>query len=115
MHVCQNNQTWTNVTFNMTPYAGQTVRIKFLVHGDNAGDPTYMYVDDVQLTGGVCASPTGTPATATRTPTITVTPTPGCGGPLIGSGLTIGYAPNNFTTLASNITNYAWANGSPSA
>ena len=49
MHVCQNTQTWTNVTFDMAAYAGQTVRIKFLVHGNNAADPTDMFVDDVSL------------------------------------------------------------------
>src|SRR5437667_9480315 len=49
MHVCQNTQTWTHVTFDMTPYEGQMVRIKFLAHGDNAGDPTDMFVDDVSL------------------------------------------------------------------
>ena len=34
----------------MAPYAGQTVRIKFLAHGDNAGDPTDMFVDAVYKT-----------------------------------------------------------------
>ena len=36
----------------MGPYAGQTVRIKFLVHQDGfnpPGDITGMYVDDVEL------------------------------------------------------------------
>ena len=47
MHVCSSTQTWTNVTFNMAPYAGQTVRLEFLSHGDDAGDPTDMFVDDV--------------------------------------------------------------------
>ena len=58
MHVCSNTNVWTQVTFNMAPYAGQTVRVEFLVHGDNAGDPTNMYVDDVVLNG-----PGGAPAT----------------------------------------------------
>ncbi|MEP6601954.1 MAG: hypothetical protein ABJB49_09095 [Nitrospirota bacterium] len=49
MHVCQNSQAWTNVTFDMAPYAGQTVLIKFLAHGDNGSDPTDMFVDDVSL------------------------------------------------------------------
>jgi N-acetylneuraminic acid mutarotase len=52
MHVCQDTQAWTHVTFDMAPYAGQTVRIKFLVHGDGFGDPTDMFVDDVSLTSG---------------------------------------------------------------
>jgi gliding motility-associated-like protein len=50
MHVCSNAQTWTNVTYSMNAYAGQTVRIMFLVHGDNFGDWTNMYLDDVSMT-----------------------------------------------------------------
>jgi hypothetical protein len=48
-HQCVNDQVWTNQTVDMTPYAGQTVRVKFLVHQDGFGDDTGMYVDDVQL------------------------------------------------------------------
>src|SRR4029453_12221126 len=40
---------WVHKTFNMTPYAGQTVRIKFLVHQNGAGDNTWMYADDISL------------------------------------------------------------------
>jgi hypothetical protein len=58
----------------MTPYAGQTVRIKFLAHGDNAGDATDMFLDDVQLTVP-CGTPTPTP-TPSATPTPTPTPAP---------------------------------------
>ena len=61
MHVCNNTQQWTNVTYDMTPFAGQTVRIEFLVHGDNAGDWTNMYVDDVSLGGGSSVLPVPTP------------------------------------------------------
>jgi kumamolisin len=50
MHVCDNTVTWTNVTYNMSAYAGQTVRIEFLVHQDGFTDVTNMYVDDVALT-----------------------------------------------------------------
>ncbi|HMA35432.1 MAG TPA: hypothetical protein VKY74_13255, partial [Chloroflexia bacterium] len=77
MHVCSNAQAWTNVTFNLAPYAGQTVRIKFLVHGDGYGDLTWMYVDDVALSG---AAPTKTPtpgATSTPTPCANVVANPG--------------------------------------
>ena len=49
LHVCSNTQAWTNVTFSMAAYAGQTVRIKFLVHQDGYGDLTSMYVDDVSV------------------------------------------------------------------
>src|SRR5205807_2018839 len=73
MHVCQNTQAWTNLTFSMAAFAGQTVRIEFLAHGDNAGDPTDMFVDDVSLVApGACG--TATP-TATATPTSTSTAT----------------------------------------
>src|SRR5207247_1236609 len=62
-HQCTNNQAWVNQTVDMTPYAGQTVRLKFLVHQDGfnpPGDVTGMYVDDVQVTVP-CGSPTPTP------------------------------------------------------
>src|SRR5438094_4550407 len=74
-HQCTNNQAWVNQTFDMTPYAGMTVRIKFLAHGDNAGDPTDMFVDDVQLLVSPSPSPTPT-ATASPTPSAMFTPTP---------------------------------------
>jgi FG-GAP-like repeat len=48
-HTCAGTAGWVHKTFNMTPYAGQTVRIKFLVHQDGAGDNTWMYVDDISL------------------------------------------------------------------
>ncbi len=73
MHVCDNTSAWTNVTFNMAPYAGQTVDIEFLVHQDGASDVTNMYVDDVALNTS-CA--TGTPPTATNTGTNTPTSVP---------------------------------------
>ena len=94
-HQCSDNDTWIQQTLDMGPYAGQTVRVKFLVHQDGhnpLGDVTGMYVDDVQLsepcatpsptpTATVTATPTPTPtptatATATATPTATFTPTP---------------------------------------
>ena len=70
-HQCENGQTWLNTTVDMTPYAGQTVRVKFLVHQNGAGGHlTGMYVDDVVL-----AVPCGTPS-PTPTPTPRATPTP---------------------------------------
>ena len=47
--LCSNSQTWTQVTFDMTPYAGQTVVLWFNVHQDAGGDPTWMYLDDVSV------------------------------------------------------------------
>jgi hypothetical protein len=75
-HVCDTVD-WTNQQVDMTPYAGQTVRIKFLVHEDGFGDLTGMYVDDAALFVP-CGTPTPTPtatATATATPTATATAT----------------------------------------
>ena len=45
-HDCATSD-WTQWTVNMAPYAGQTVRLEFLVHQDGFGDDTSMRVDDV--------------------------------------------------------------------
>lgn len=50
LKVCQNTQAWTQVTYDLTPYKGQTIRLYFNAHGDGFGDLTSMYVDDVSLT-----------------------------------------------------------------
>jgi hypothetical protein len=50
MKVCSNAQAWTLVTYDLTAYKGQTVRIYFNDHQDGYGDLTYMYVDDVSVT-----------------------------------------------------------------
>ncbi|MGH9643957.1 MAG: hypothetical protein ACRD3Q_16235 [Terriglobales bacterium] len=50
MKVCQNTQAWTQVTYDLTSYKGQTIRIYFNDHQDGYGDLTYMYVDDVSVT-----------------------------------------------------------------
>ena len=60
-----NSQTWTQVTFDMTPYAGQTVVLYFNVHQDGDGTPTWMYLDDVSLyQQSAPSAPTGVTATA---------------------------------------------------
>ena len=75
-HQCENGQTWLNTTVDMTPYAGQTVRVKFVVHQNGAGGLTGMYVDDVVL-ATQCAAPSPTPTPAPRaTPTPRPRPTP---------------------------------------
>jgi len=48
--VCSNAQAWTQVTYDLTSYKGQTIRIYFNDHQDGYGDLTYMYVDDVSVT-----------------------------------------------------------------
>jgi hypothetical protein len=50
MKVCSNTQTWTQVTYDLTTYKGQTIRIYFNDHQDGFGDLTYMYLDDVTVT-----------------------------------------------------------------
>ncbi len=64
-----NARAWTQVTFNTSTYAGQTVVLWFNVHQDasNPPDDTWMYLDDVSLTGSqptAPAAPTGVTATA---------------------------------------------------
>ncbi|HZC51863.1 MAG TPA: N,N-dimethylformamidase beta subunit family domain-containing protein, partial [Mycobacterium sp.] len=62
-----NSQTWTKVTVDMTPYAGQSVVLWFNVHQDGTDPPddTWMYLDDVTLTQpSVPGAPTGVTATA---------------------------------------------------
>ena len=46
-----NSQSWTYVTFDLTPYKGQTVQLYFNVHedGDSYGYLTYMYLDDIAI------------------------------------------------------------------
>jgi hypothetical protein len=60
-HQCGNCQSWVNQTVDLTPYVGQTIRVKFLVHQDGSGALTGMFVDDVQLTLP-CDSISPTPA-----------------------------------------------------
>ena len=49
MKVCSNLRTWTQVTYNLLPYKGQTIRIYFNDHDDGYGDLTWMYIDDVSV------------------------------------------------------------------
>ena len=58
MHVANNSNAWTQVSTSLNAYAGQTVRVMFLVHNDGDGAVTNMYLDDVVING-----PGGSPAT----------------------------------------------------
>jgi len=49
MKVCSNAQAWTQVTYDLTSYKGQTIRIYFNDHQDGFGDLTYMYLDDISV------------------------------------------------------------------
>jgi hypothetical protein len=50
MNVCSNSSVWTQKTFSLAAYAGQTVVLWFNVHDDNwPTDPSYMLLDDVSV------------------------------------------------------------------
>ena len=77
---------WNLASFDLTPYAGRTVILRFTATNDIAGSPTTFFADDVSIlactasptpTPASTASPTASPsATATSTVTATRTPTP---------------------------------------
>jgi len=47
---CSNSGSWVKVSFDMSPYAGQSVVLYFNVHDDGyPGDPTYALFDDISL------------------------------------------------------------------
>jgi len=52
LKICSDAQAWTQVTFDLSPYKGQTIQLYFNDHEDGYGDPTYMYLDDVTVTDG---------------------------------------------------------------
>ena len=64
--VASNSQTWTQVTYDLTAYKGQTVQLYFNAHGDGYGDLTYMYLDDVAVTYSNDTTP---PTTQVTSPT----------------------------------------------
>ena len=70
---------WQPVTFDLTPYRGQSLVLYFEVYNDdiNAGPRTWMFVDNVsaQACSGAASTPTSTQA-ATATSTSTHTPIP---------------------------------------
>lgn len=48
--MCSNSQTWTHLTFNLTPYKGQTIILYFNVYNDGIGGlKTATYLDDVSV------------------------------------------------------------------
>jgi hypothetical protein len=50
LNVCSNSGAWTQVTYSMAAYAGQTIVLYFVNHDDNyPSDPTYTQIDDVSL------------------------------------------------------------------
>lgn len=73
---------WVQRTVDLSTFAGQTVVLKFVVHGDGAtGHHIVQYIDDITINGS--GGPTPTPA-PTATPTAGPTSTPG-GNPCLQS------------------------------
>jgi len=54
LQVASNDKSWKEVTYDLTSFKGQTIRVYFAVHGNRLQDPTsdyiYMYLDDVSVT-----------------------------------------------------------------
>ncbi len=69
---------WTQRTYDVSAYAGQTVWLYLGVHADGyASDYIYSYIDDVSISGSATASPSPSPTpTATPKPTSSPTATP---------------------------------------
>jgi len=50
LNVCSNTGVWTQASFSLASWAGQTVVLWFNDHDDNyPGDPTYFLLDDVTV------------------------------------------------------------------
>jgi hypothetical protein len=50
LNVCSNSGAWTQVSYDMSAYANQTVVLWFNDHDDNwPGDPTYFLLDDIAV------------------------------------------------------------------
>src|SRR5438552_271071 len=50
--VDDNTQAWTGVTYDLSAYAGQTIRIFFRVTVDGANDGSIMYLDAISVKNG---------------------------------------------------------------
>jgi hypothetical protein len=53
LHVCDSSETWQEISQDLMPWAGQTVVVYLLVHGDLSYLHTWMLVDDFQVLTGV--------------------------------------------------------------
>jgi hypothetical protein len=113
MNVCSNSGVWTNVSYDVSAFAGQTVVLWFNDHDDGyATDPTYFYLDDVAIsafapTPNVVQNPgfeTGNlgswSASGAFTPVITTTPHTGSYSARIGSPNPV----NGNSTLTQTVT-----------
>ena len=94
------SQLWNQMSFDLSPWRGQTVQLYFNVYNDGLGGTAAMFLDDVSLTactggvtlvptGGVTLIPSGTPS---PTPTPTGTPAPVCVDAIVNGDFTGGLA-----------------------
>lgn len=87
-----NSAAWTQLSFDLTPYRGSTIRIQFGSFNNGAGGVTSMFVDQAFLdvcTGGVSPTPmpTTVPPMPTPSPTPVPTPVPGsCSEAVLNGG-----------------------------
>ena len=103
-----NSQLWNQMSFDLSPWRGQTVQLYFNVYNDGVGGTAAMFLDDVSLTactggvtlvptggvtlvptGGVTLIPSGTPS---PTPTPSGTPAPVCVDAIVNGDFTSGLA-----------------------
>jgi len=62
-------QAWAPLTFDLTPYRGRTIQVRFGVYNDGNGQSTSLHLDDVTLDACPPNPPSPTPtATASATP-----------------------------------------------
>ncbi|MEZ4870451.1 MAG: hypothetical protein R3C14_54485 [Caldilineaceae bacterium] len=74
LNVQDNSRTWKLRDFDLTPYAGRSVSIRFRVRNDGGPGRTLMYIDNVELE--YCAQAPLPTFTATGTGTATTFPQP---------------------------------------
>ena len=119
-----NSQLWNQMSFDLSPWRGQTVQLYFNVYNDGAGGTAAMFLDDVSLTactggvtlvptGGVTLIPSGTPS---RTPTPSGTPAPVCVDAIVNGDFTGGLAswqqvgdPAGVTPVTNPVHSTPWA------
>ncbi|MDQ0028517.1 fibronectin type III domain-containing protein [Arthrobacter bambusae] len=106
--LCNNNGTWTQLSANLSAYAGQSIVLWFNVHldGSSPADDTWMYLDDVTLTNSQTtptapAAPTGVSATAGNASATVSWTAPANGGSAITS---YAVTPHTGTTTLAPVT-----------
>jgi hypothetical protein len=111
LNVCSNSGAWTQVVFDMSPFAGQSVVLWFNDHDDGfSTDPTFTLLDDVAVTssapsvvrnGGFEAGLTGWTASGAFAPRAISSPVHGgAGAAQLGSTAAV----NGDSTLTQTIT-----------